>query len=927
MGEQTDHALDGFESQEEDDDEVEGFEDYTLASPWERFIAIVEGACRQWQVDRESSMASQCLEGASEMRYFSQVCIYCSTEYTLTYYFSTESSHNSNSRFGALDFEGASKGPYYPEHRVKTLQLLFGVKDLVVLEPPNSTKPAADQMQSEATFLLSTLTVALCNCNSDWPAFVSTASPDTRYEGVKTAGSYSYHYKSDLARKKYASDLLTFPGLFNQFIESKYHDTSTSGQDTVALRLTYRTPLRGSEYGEDGSCKALPSNQAELSEEIWGPEPPWDSECPWADWHSMDDPVKGFEVVATWRNRRLSDATDAAMLENSSALEADKWHLRVVQAPIWTEDATDEANMPGFAGRLQAMSAALGVADAHPFMEDYITASLPGDGSGLTVPPPAVLERVLKDLFESGQDKEDNNSGAQRLLLGKTAPPDSLLSRLALHALRFGTCNIRAIAVLWTEFVRELAICIRMKIAGATEGPEPEREHNNLDDKEESEYLHAQASNRRSSEPDTLTAHGIVKSEADDDLMDTESNETTYESCSDPDSAGFAQPGDAASASDQGAGEKASPSPKRSGTWQPFGNEMLLEVRHRMFAPLTQEAPYMTEDMLEEREQALAGLGNSTSAKETRARMQSGMLASDMAAFKAANPGAVLADFVRWHSPRDRVVREDEVHGQSEAPSSAADHAAWPPAGQLFARMEESGNLWREVWDKAEAAPAFKQRPLFDHTREAEKVMHYLETINPQDLIGQLLDIAAASAAHVLTQPGSLEDNPVLRAAEGRLEALLTTIIPSLGHTKQEQFKYRDLSRRFGHEERWLVAAASLLQKLPTLPALVESLLDEDGLKRSLVLLSDKGMGAERATLADVFSNMHQSSSSSDLNLPGPLLGDKGPTIKEVIMSCPYPSKGDSSAVDSADSQLRERMYALAAPRLLHVATAFVTED
>eukprot|EP00850_Spirogloea_muscicola_P014411 SM000103S09503 [mRNA] locus=s103:340565:347291:- [translate_table: standard] len=919
MGEQTDHALDGFESQEEDDDEVEGFEDYTLASPWERFIAIVEGACRQWQVDRESSMASQGLEGSSEMRYLSQVCIYCSTEYTLTYYFSPESSHNSNSCIGALDFEGASKGPYYPEHRVKTLQLLFGVKDLVVLEAPNSTKPAADQMQSEATFLLSTLTVALCNCDSDWPAFVSTTSLDTRYEGAKTAGSYSYHYKSDLARKKYDSDLLTFPGLFHQFIGSKYHDTSTSGQDTVALRLTYRTPLRGSEYAEDGSCKGLPSNQAELSEEIWGPEPPWDSECPWADWHSMDDPVKGFEVVATWRNRRLSDAADAAMLENSSALEADKWHLRVVQAPIWTEDATDEANMSGFAGRLQAMSAALGAADAHPFMEDHITASLPGNGTGLTVPPPAVLERVLKDLFESGQDKEDNNSGAQRLLLGKTAPPDSLLSRLALHALRFGTCNIRALAVLWTEFVRELAICIRMKISGATEGPEPEREPNNLEDKE-LEDSHAQAS-----KGGYLELH---ESEADDDRMDTESNETTYESCSDPDSAGFAQPVDTVAASDQGAGEKALPRPKRSGTWQPFGNEMLIEVRHRMFAPLTQEAPYMTEDMLEEREQALAGLGNSTSAKETRARIQSGMLASDMAAFKAANPGAVLADFVRWHSPRDWVVREDEVHGQSEAPSSAADQAAWPPAGQLSARMEESGNLWREVWDKAEAAPAFKQRPLFDHTREAEKVMHYLETINPQDLVGQLLDIAAASAAHVLTQPGSIEDNPVLRAAEGRLKALLTTTLPSLGHTKQEQFKYRDLSQRFGHEERWLVAAASLLQKFPTLPALVESLLDEDGLKLSHVLLPmDKGMGAERATLVDFFSNMHQSRSSSDVVLPGPLLGDQGPTIKEVILSCPYPSEGDSSAVDSADSQLRERMYALAAPRLLHVATAFITED
>ena len=34
-------------------------------------------------------------------------------------------------------------------------------------------------------------------------------------------------------------------------------------------------------------------------------------------------------------------------------------------------------------------------------------------------------------------------------------------------------------------------------------------------------------------------------------------------------------------------------------------------------------------------------------------RLQGGQLRSDMAAFKAANPGACFEDFVRWHSPRD----------------------------------------------------------------------------------------------------------------------------------------------------------------------------------------------------------------------------------------------------------------------------------
>ena len=39
--------------------------------------------------------------------------------------------------------------------------------------------------------------------------------------------------------------------------------------------------------------------------------------------------------------------------------------------------------------------------------------------------------------------------------------------------------------------------------------------------------------------------------------------------------------------------------------------------------------------------------------------MQGDLLASDMSAFKAANPGAVLEDFVRWHSPREWLPDAD----------------------------------------------------------------------------------------------------------------------------------------------------------------------------------------------------------------------------------------------------------------------------
>ena len=59
-------------------------------------------------------------------------------------------------------------------------------------------------------------------------------------------------------------------------------------------------------------------------------------------------------------------------------------------------------------------------------------------------------------------------------------------------------------------------------------------------------------------------------------------------------------------------------------------------------------------------------LGETAQAGLVMARLQSAQLKSDMQAFKAANPGCELADFVRWHSPRDWI--EEEGEGEGGAP-------------------------------------------------------------------------------------------------------------------------------------------------------------------------------------------------------------------------------------------------------------------
>lgn len=92
-----------------------------------------------------------------------------------------------------------------------------------------------------------------------------------------------------------------------------------------------------------------------------------------------------------------------------------------------------------------------------------------------------------------------------------------------------------------------------------------------------------------------------------------------------------------------------------------------------------------------------------------RTEMQSLSLRCDMRAFKAANPGCILADFVRWHSPRDWAL-DDETSGTTQL------------GGRLSERMQQPGNLWQTIWDDTSPCPVSKQLPLFDCAKEAELV-------------------------------------------------------------------------------------------------------------------------------------------------------------------------------------------------------------
>uniref|UniRef100_A0A182F605 Rab3 GTPase-activating protein catalytic subunit n=1 Tax=Anopheles albimanus TaxID=7167 RepID=A0A182F605_ANOAL len=191
-----------------------------------------------------------------------------------------------------------------------------------------------------------------------------------------------------------------------------------------------------------------------------------------------------------------------------------------------------------------------------------------------------------------------------------------------------------------------------------------------------------------------------------------------------------------------------------------LGKMLLVGSDEPLYIPVTQEPVPKTEDQLEDDAEVLLKLGPDS---ELRTQMMSASLLSDAEAFKAANPAAQLEDFIRWYSPRDWI--EDEPIDEQDP---------FGRRGHLSPRMLIPGNTWRTVWDSARPVPARRQKRLFDDTKEAEKVLHFLESRT----IGQIAQHTMATLFHValltVRQAATPDRAAIPRYAE-TIEKLTTT--------------------------------------------------------------------------------------------------------------------------------------------------------
>jgi Rab3 GTPase-activating protein catalytic subunit len=531
-------------------------------------------------------------------------------------------------------------------------------------------------------------------------------------------------------------------------------------------------------------------------------------------------------------------------------------------------------------------------------------------------PPESVVQDVLRDIFESGisskeevthsertfvnakseirkeeeegakkengdrkEKNENENENAESLFPNpaRSAPPDSLLARLALHALVFG--NARAVATLWRRFVREIRFAHwdrgvplprtggvgfeaeRRRRAAAREAGESldeenvdanENENESLDEDERvfrdeqvdtracvahqkiqlinacirrrkavsvDAYERSDAARERrdreadataatttrgTRHPTTTRRVNTPRAKSPDDdvdlvaLLGAAGPTTVGPATTGPVTAGPATAATRVSADENGvfgvfgravseadgfetasdggddeglaADEPDDPvtggpirAPEGVKHTHPSGLRLLAPPHRRMRVPETQPPPVFTEDAAREREAAMHALGDTPEGRAARARLQSDQLVSDMSAFKAANPGACLADFVRWHSPRDWVEEEtdqisdgmcyveaDAADSTESASAQRRDRFA-PKPGRLSARMGGGGgrdNLWKTLWRDAPIVPASRQKPLFDPIREGERALEYLDAAPPPEIFAQILAAAAAAVGN-----------------------------------------------------------------------------------------------------------------------------------------------------------------------------------
>ncbi|XP_019887701.2 rab3 GTPase-activating protein catalytic subunit isoform X2 [Ooceraea biroi] len=372
----------------------------------------------------------------------------------------------------------------------------------------------------------------------------------------------------------------------------------------------------------------------------------------------------------------------------------------------------------------------------------------------------------------------------------KTCATDSLVWRLSVVAAHctHNLGGVMALAQLWHEFVQEIRFRWEKTIFVPGVGPGFPDSVRTCLLHQKLQMMNCCIARKKAREEN---AHRSQSMEVDD-VEETESEEEEFFECS----------------SEELANEEA-PSTrmqlkakhllwnKPAGRLAKHPSLRLIQTGDPLYLPITQDPVPKTEDQLEEDAQVMMQLGTDKFASEMRARMMSASLLSDMESFKAANPGAVLEDFIRWYSPRDWIDDEGvDEWGQGK--------------GHLSPRMMIPDNPWSTTWISAQPVPAHRQKRLFDDTREAEKALHYLCSRR----IGQVAQLLLPTLTHAALYTLSSQKQEALPSLSDVAQSILNKLQFATKPIHQKLQLYEEITRDVESVEALVAQVNSLQHKL-----------------------------------------------------------------------------------------------------------------
>jgi Rab3 GTPase-activating protein catalytic subunit len=191
---------------------------------------------------------------------------------------------------------------------------------------------------------------------------------------------------------------------------------------------------------------------------------------------------------------------------------------------------------------------------------------------------------------------------------------------------------------------------------------------------------------------------------------------------------------------------------QRHGARCPVQGAFLCETGDQLYAPYLQRPFPLTDDVIAERRLVLSRQGSSGQASTMRQRLeitqrfQKPKLQSDMRAFKAANPGAVFEDFIRWYGEPSEALDVDSKGSTGPIEVSKVPE----PSNERTLALGQTKSFWAQTWNEAAPLPAAEQESLFIAESTVEMALDYLETIHPASLLCQILAVNLALSYFIL---------------------------------------------------------------------------------------------------------------------------------------------------------------------------------